>query len=92
MTEIFRAYHGYSGFLSTRGDYHLRGEPPSKILKSNDRLSLVHGEFFTRKIGDETSIQVVPLFHPSIIETNQNMKKTAWVDMQKIMKHLKKLP
>jgi uracil-DNA glycosylase family 4 len=64
----------------------------SKILKSNDRLSLVHGQFFTRKLGDESSVQIVPLFHPSIIETNQNMKKTAWIDMQKIMKHLKKLP
>ncbi|MFP5387411.1 MAG: uracil-DNA glycosylase family protein [Bacteriovoracia bacterium] len=63
----------------------------SKILKSNDRLSLVHGQFFSRKIG-ASSFQVVPLFHPSIIETNQNMKKTAWADMQKIMKHLKKLP
>jgi uracil-DNA glycosylase family 4 len=62
-----------------------------KILKSNDRLSLVHGQFFNRKMG-ETTFQVVPLFHPSIIETNQNMKKTAWTDMQKIMKHLKKLP
>lgn len=63
-----------------------------KILKSNDRLSLVHGQFFNRKLGEEQTIQVVPLFHPSIIETNQNMKKTAWIDMQKIMKYLKKLP
>lgn len=63
-----------------------------KILKSNDRLSLVHGQFFNRKVGESANFQVVPLFHPSIIETNQNMKKTAWADMQKIMKHLKKLP
>lgn len=63
-----------------------------KILKSNDRLSLVHGQFFNRKVGASDNFQVVPLFHPSIIETNQNMKKTAWADMQKIMKHLKKLP
>ena len=69
----------------------LGAKATSKILKSNDRLSLVHGQFFTRKTGS-SSFQVVPLFHPSIIETNQNMKKTAWTDMQKIMKHLKKLP
>ena len=69
----------------------LGAKATSRILKSNDRLSLVHGQFFTRKSGD-ASFQVVPLFHPSIIETNQNMKKTAWADMQKIMKHLKKLP
>jgi len=69
----------------------LGAKATSKVLKSNDRLSLVHGQFFTRKIG-EAGFQVVPLFHPSIIETNQNMKKTAWADMQKIMRHLKKLP
>jgi uracil-DNA glycosylase family 4 len=64
----------------------------SKILKSNDRLSLIHGQFFSRKLGEGQAVQIVPLFHPSIIETNQNMKKTAWADMQKIMKSLKKLP
>lgn len=69
----------------------LGAKATSRILKSNDRLSLVHGQFFTRKSGN-ASFQIVPLFHPSIIETNQNMKKTAWADMQKIMKHLKKLP
>lgn len=63
-----------------------------KILKSNDRLTLIHGQFFSRKLGEHGNFQVVPLFHPSIIETNQNMKKTAWADMQKIMKYLKKLP
>lgn len=70
----------------------LGAKATSKILKSTDRLSMVHGQFFNRKMGDTGTFQVVPLFHPSIIETNQNMKKTAWADMQKIMKHLKKLP
>ncbi len=70
----------------------LGAKATSKILKSNDRLSMVHGQFFNRKMGDTGTFQVVPLFHPSIIETNQNMKKTAWADMQKIMIHLKKLP
>jgi hypothetical protein len=62
------------------------------ILKTNDRLTLIHGQFFPIKMSEEFDFQVVPLFHPSIIETNQNMKKTAWIDMQKIMRHLKKLP
>ena len=62
------------------------------ILKSSDRLSIIHGQFFSRKYSDQSTFQVVPLFHPSIIETNQNMKKTVWSDMQKIMKYLKKLP
>lgn len=70
----------------------LGAKATSKILKSADRLSMVHGQFFNRRMGESGEFQVVPLFHPSIIETNQNMKKTAWADMQKIMKHLKKLP
>lgn len=70
----------------------LGAKATQKILKVNDRLTLIHGQFFARELEDGHSFQVVPLFHPSIIETNQNMKKTAWTDMQKIMKHLKKLP
>lgn len=70
----------------------LGAKATQKILKSNDRLTVIHGQFFNRSLGENGSFQVVPLFHPSIIETNQNMKKTAWADMQKIMKHLKKLP
>lgn len=70
----------------------LGAKATNKILKSSDRLSVIHGQFFTRKVTDHGSFQIVPLFHPSIIETNQNMKKTAWADMQKIMKHLKKIP
>lgn len=62
-----------------------------KILKTQERLSLVHGQFFNREIENIGICTIVPLFHPSIIETNQNMKKTAWVDMQKIMRHIKKL-
>jgi uracil-DNA glycosylase family 4 len=70
----------------------LGAKATQKILKSNDRLSQVHGQFFTRKYNDSHSFQIVPLFHPSIIETNQNMKKAAWADMQKIMKFLKIIP
>lgn len=70
----------------------LGAKATQNILKGNDRLSVVHGQFFKRNIDGVGSFQVVPLFHPSIIETNQNMKKTAWADMQKIMKFLKKLP
>jgi uracil-DNA glycosylase family 4 len=70
----------------------LGAKATQKILKSNDRLSLIHGQFHERKVENQSTLHIVPLFHPSILETNQNMKKTAWADMQKIMKHLKKIP
>lgn len=68
----------------------LGAKASQKILKGKDRLSVIHGQFFGREI-EGMAFQIVPLFHPTIIETNQNMKKTAWTDMQKIMKFLKKL-
>lgn len=70
----------------------LGAKATQKLLGEQNRLSLVHGQFFKRDIQKLISFDIVPLFHPSIIETNQNMKKTAWADMQKIMRHLKKLP
>jgi hypothetical protein len=70
----------------------LGAKATQRILKSNDRLSLIHGQFHERKVENLGSLQIVPLFHPSVLQSNQNMKKTAWDDMQKIMKHLKKIP
>lgn len=70
----------------------LGAKASSRVLKTTERLTSIHGQFFLRNINETTTFQVVPLFHPSIIETNLNMKKTAWADMQKIMKFLKKLP
>ena len=70
----------------------LGGKAAEKILKLNDRLTHIHGQFHERKVENLGSLQIVPLFHPSVLQSNQNMKKTAWDDMQKIMKHLKKIP
>jgi len=70
----------------------LGGKAAQKILKSNDRLTHIHGQFHERKVENQVSLQIVPLYHPSILETNQSMKKTTWDDMKKIMKHLKKIP
>jgi hypothetical protein len=80
-----------AGFYSPEVIVTLGANATHKILKGQERLAQVHGQFFNRKIENIGNFVVVPLFHPSIIENNQNMKKTAWADMQKIMKHLKKL-
>lgn len=70
----------------------LGAKATQKILKSNDRLSLIHGQFHDRKVENQGTLQIVPLYHPAILETNLSMKKTTWDDMKKIMKHLKKIP
>lgn len=80
-----------SGFLRPTVIITLGAKATNKILKNNDRLSMIHGQFFTREVEGVGNFQIVPLYNPFIIETNQNMKKTAWADMQKIMKFLQKL-
>ena len=90
-TDISSEVMKVAGFYSPEIIVTLGANASHKILKGQERLAQVHGQFFNRKIENIGSFAVVPLFHPSIIENNQNMKKTAWADMQKIMKHLKKL-
>lgn len=61
------------------------------LLELNDRLSHIHGKFFQRKVIAQSSsheFSVMPLFHPEFLRINPNMKKTAWVDMQKVMNRI----
>jgi uracil-DNA glycosylase family 4 len=90
-TDISAEVMKVAGFYSPEVIVTLGANATHKILKGQERLAQVHGQFFNRKVENIGTFAVVPLFHPSIIENNQNMKKTAWADMQKIMKYLKKL-
>ena len=60
------------------------------ILDKEERLSKVHGKFFP-KLYDGYQTQVVPVFHPGFLIINPNMKRTAWMDLQKVMDFLGKL-
>jgi hypothetical protein len=55
------------------------------LLGARERLASVHGKFFPLSQIESSEVQVVPLFHPSVIASNINMKKSTWADMQKIM-------
>lgn len=60
------------------------------FLGPRERLASVHGKAFSLpRLPNGT--EIVPLFHPSVIATNANMKKSTWTDMQKIMKVLGKV-
>ena len=63
----------------------LGAQATQAILGNKERLASVHGKFFPLPTLRSKSTQVVPLFHPNVIATNQNMKKSTWADMQKIM-------
>lgn len=61
------------------------------VLGTKERLSKIHGqEFKFRIIGKKTKIDlsVFPVFHPDFLQINPNMKRSAWIDLQKVMNHL----
>ncbi len=59
------------------------------FLGPRERLAAIHGKFFPLS-AFPSETQVVPLFHPGVIATNLNMKKSTWGDMQKLMQALGK--
>lgn len=63
----------------------LGAQATQAILGNKERLASAHGKFYPLPTLKSKTIQVVPLFHPNVIATNQNMKRSTWADMQKIM-------
>ncbi|WP_127718011.1 uracil-DNA glycosylase family protein [Halobacteriovorax sp. HLS] len=58
-----------------------------------EKLSKVHGQCFERIIevsGESKEFKFVPVFHPELLEINPSMKRTAWIDLQKIMEMIGK--
>ncbi len=66
------------------------------LLGKKEKLSQVHGEFFTRSYkfrdGKESLFKLVPVFHPDFLEITPTMKRTAWMDLQKVMEFLDENP
>ena len=60
------------------------------VLAKKERLSKIHGKEFPLSLkGQELfSSSVFPVFHPDILNINPNMKRSAWMDLQEIMKFL----
>lgn len=60
------------------------------LLEQRKRLSQVHGKFFEQTFsleeGFEWTCDLVPIFHPDFLAINPSMKRTAWTDLQKVMK------
>ncbi len=69
----------------------LGAAPTHVMLNMKKRLKEVHGSFSTISVSsDDVShkLKVMPLFSPNLLNTAPNMKKTAWLDMQKAMEVL----
>jgi len=59
------------------------------LLGRREKLSTIHGQFFDKAI-DQCNYSLMPLFHPDFLIINPNMKRTAWIDLQKVMERVGK--
>lgn len=59
------------------------------LIGRREKMSTIHGKYFKLNAHDY-SYQLMPLFHPEFLLINPNMKRTAWIDLQKVMQSLGK--
>lgn len=60
------------------------------LLGKREKLSGIHGQFFDKVAGSH-HYHLMPLFHPEFLIINPNMKRTAWIDLQKVMERVGKI-
>lgn len=64
------------------------------LLGKREKLSGIHGQFFDKTLSlnnESYSYQIMPIFHPDFLVINPNMKRTAWIDLQKVMERVGKI-
>ena len=63
------------------------------LYSKKEKLSKIHGQSFDRTIEIDNEFipfRFVPVFHPELLQINPSMKRTAWIDLQKIMEMIGK--
>lgn len=60
------------------------------LLGKREKLSSIHGQFFEKQEG-ACFYSLMPIFHPDFLQINPNMKRTAWIDLQKVMERIGKI-
>lgn len=64
------------------------------LLGKREKLSGIHGQFFEKTLSlnnESYTYQLMPIFHPDFLVINPNMKRTAWIDLQKVMERVGKI-
>ena len=64
------------------------------LMGKREKLSGIHGQFFEKILtldNESYTYQLMPIFHPEFLLINPNMKRTAWIDLQKVMERVGKI-
>ncbi len=59
------------------------------LLNKKEKLSSIHGQIFPYQWNDFKTF-FCPVFHPDFLLINPNMKRTAWMDLLKVLEFLGK--
>jgi len=60
------------------------------LIGRREKMSGIHGKYF-KLSANQYEYQLMPIFHPEFLLINPNMKRTAWIDLQKVMQALGKI-
>lgn len=66
------------------------------LTGEEEKLANKRGNFYHQSIvfgpnEESVSYELIPIFHPDYLAINPNMKRTAWIDLQKVMKKIGKM-
>jgi len=64
------------------------------LFGRREKLSGIHGQFIEKTVTVDSkshTFTLMPLFHPDFLTINPNMKRTAWIDLQKVMERMGKI-
>ena len=91
--EIGHTIMRHLGELRPRAVVTLGALATNLTLGRKERLSLVHGKELKLSLSGEngpTNLPCFPVFHPDFLHINPNMKRTAWLDLQRMAEFLGK--
>ncbi len=60
------------------------------LLGRREKLSAIRGSFLEKNLA-KFHFEFMPVFHPDLLIINPNMKRTAWIDLQKVMERVGKI-
>lgn len=85
--EVLRSLSKYQNLVVVT----LGAMATNTVLQKKERLSRIHGKEFSlllERSAGSLELKIFPVFHPDILQINPNMKRSAWMDLQKVMEVL----
>lgn len=90
-TNTQELLHRELAFYQTKWVISLGARAASLLIGRKERLNQIHGKIMEVEAihgASSHQFELLPIFHPDYLQINPSMKKTAWEDLQVIMKRI----